>query len=174
MSEPIVERVEALERQVRRWRVATTALLVAMATLVTVAATRGPQDVVQCKRLEVVGFGNKPRVRIATSGSGTGVIEIRDAGGREVLRLPPEKIVELPTAKGRQPAIVQSTIRGTFRGFESGRIHELSDGTLWEQISPELSIAVKNNPKVTLFKSSKGWTMHVHGELRPVLVRPVR
>ncbi len=57
-----------------------------------------------------------------------------------------------------------------WEGWDGDTIVRLTNGQIWEQRGSRLSISIKFNPDVTIFKKGFAYYMLIEGENKPVRV----
>lgn len=74
-----------------------------------------------------------------------------------------------------QVEAIQSRISGTFEGFKYERVYLLQNGQIWQQVSFDISIAIRLSPRVIIYQGiTGGWRMQVEGVSRTIRVQRLR
>lgn len=77
-----------------------------------------------------------------------------------------------PNRPARQP--VESTIRGTFRGWSPGTVLTLENGQQWKVVEGDLTVRASVAPRVTVRPGVlSGWYLQVEGQTPTARVSPV-
>ena len=80
--------------------------------------------------------------------------------------------VASPVRPARQP--VESTIRGSFRGWSAGTVLTLENGQRWKVVEGELTVRPTDAPRVTIRPGViSGWYLQVAGQTPTARVSPV-
>lgn len=70
--------------------------------------------------------------------------------------------------------VIESRIEGDFNGWDGDTIFRLTNGQIWQQASVSVFVAVRVQPKVTIYRSEGGYLMKVEGIERTLRVRRLR
>lgn len=74
-----------------------------------------------------------------------------------------------------QVEAIQSRISGTFEGFRYERVYLLQNGQIWQQVSFDISIALRLSPRVIIYQGITGeWRMQVEDIGRTIRVQRLR
>lgn len=103
----------------------------------------------------------------------SGALVLGEATGGELSLLRP---ADFGGAKPPQSesAVIESNIDGEFEGFDYERVYKLVNGQLWQQVSFDISVAMRINPDVLIYESSGVTKMRVDGERRAITVKRLK
>lgn len=90
----------------------------------------------------------------------------------DVLKEEKRRLEESHTEEG--PAVIESKINGQWEGWQGDTVLRLINGQVWEQVGAALSLRLRLNPDVLIYRSSGGWVARIEGEERAVLVRRLK
>lgn len=70
--------------------------------------------------------------------------------------------------------VIQSTIDGTFEGWDGDTLFPLTNGQIWQQAEYNYHYHYAYRPKVTIHKISSGWKMKVEGVDKEIKVKRIK
>jgi hypothetical protein len=79
-----------------------------------------------------------------------------------------------PPQPPTQQSVVESTIDGTFEGWDGETIFKLSNGQIWQQIEYHYHYHYAYMPKVIIAKSGVGYKMKVSGVQKAISVKRLK
>jgi hypothetical protein len=108
------------------------------------------------------------------------VVSLSDKGEITITtgRTPQEKLEDIMRSYGVSPGgsgtVIESRIDGEFTGWDGDTIFRLQNGQIWQQSEYAYTYSYKYMPRVTLYQTSRGWTMKVDGMEKEIRVTRIK
>jgi hypothetical protein len=83
-------------------------------------------------------------------------LNVERVGGRKSEPAPQTR--QAPSAE-----VIESQIEGEFSGWDGETIFKLTNGQIWQQAAYAYTYSYKYRPKVLIFRTTRGYEMHVEG-----------